>query len=466
MQIMGKTEIELKDIRTGKTETVVEKNMITNAIADLFSHNIEGMLFNMAGYTGDMNGNLIPLSMNAIGGILLFSEAIPEEAGNYYALSANPCVGYASNDVNATANVMRGSLNLTESQKLDDGYKFVWDFTTSQANGTISAVALTHKFGGIGYMGDPYNNTSKVWHMKSLSTSADAAVRTAYTNAVEVNFEGNFFYTIGINVSNELIVRKVKASYRSIGINDTLRENNLTVLEEHILTPTVFIMEHPSNNNGNYEFMDGKNGYWYGIWHDANSNGDAVIKWIKIKKSDYSFSEGTWTIDNVTLQSAGYHSGYDTGPGRSAQCVIRNGYLYMISYDKRSVYKINVDNQADVTKIDLGFTSQFGYSNDYYNNGAFHMVLIGDWIVCSDFRIDTQDRVYQTANAMPYPYSCTPLFQYGPYLFSYGGYNSGDARKNIFLLTPYLASINNLSTAVIKTADKTMKITYTVTETE
>lgn len=34
----------------------------------------------------------------------------------------------------------------------------------------------------------------------------------------------------------------------------------------------------------------------------------------------------------------------------------------------------------------------------------------------------------------------------------------------MYLLTPYLASINNLSSAVVKTVDKTMKITYMLTE--
>lgn len=33
-----------------------------------------------------------------------------------------------------------------------------------------------------------------------------------------------------------------------------------------------------------------------------------------------------------------------------------------------------------------------------------------------------------------------------------------------YLLTPYLASINNLASAVVKTTDKTMKITYELTE--
>lgn len=36
--------------------------------------------------------------------------------------------------------------------------------------------------------------------------------------------------------------------------------------------------------------------------------------------------------------------------------------------------------------------------------------------------------------------------------------------KDVYLYTPYLATINNLDTPVIKTADKTMKITYTITE--
>lgn len=40
---------------------------------------------------------------------------------------------------------------MNESGKIDYGYKFVWKFSTSQANGTISAVALTHKYGGLGY---------------------------------------------------------------------------------------------------------------------------------------------------------------------------------------------------------------------------------------------------------------------------------------------------------------------------
>ena len=37
---------------------------------------------------------------------------------------------------------------------------------------------------------------------------------------------------------------------------------------------------------------------------------------------------------------------------------MRKGYLYVPSYDKKGVYKINVANSADVTLIPLGFTSK------------------------------------------------------------------------------------------------------------
>lgn len=49
------------------------------------------------------------------------------------------------------------------------------------------------------------------------------------------------------------------------------------------------------------------------------------------------------------------------------------------------------------------------------------------------------------------------------WVYSYNGYRN---YKDLYLYTPYLATINNLDTPVIKTADKTMKITYTLTETK
>ena len=75
----GITEIELTDVRTGEKEKYTETNLVTNAIADFFSHNIDGMLFTINGNTNDLNGNMLPLCPNGIGGILLFSDTIEED---------------------------------------------------------------------------------------------------------------------------------------------------------------------------------------------------------------------------------------------------------------------------------------------------------------------------------------------------------------------------------------------------
>jgi len=466
MGLKGTTIIELTDVNTGEVETHMEENMITNAVAQLFSHNIEGMLYNVQGTSGiNWADYHLPICPNAIGGILLFSEALTEDANNIFAPSANPCVGYASNNVNSTANVMRGSLNLTESGKIARGYKFVWDFATSQGNGTISAVALTHKRGGVGYVGDSYDAGNRWLQIKNVGIGSSGVTANMYVDVVEINFEGNYFITISMNTANEIIIKKVRKCYREIGLNFSLKEDGDEVLETTSITPTNFINQYASNGYGYYDFIDGKDGYWYGFLTNGNSSGNATVKWIKIKKEDYSFEEATWTLTNARLTSCGYHSGYGGSPSREVRTVIRNGYVYFMHYSRTGVYKVNLNNSADITYIAFGFTSNFNGGDNY---GYTYMWNYGDWIMGSDFVIDTNDVVRKTTNNRALSYVCSPLFQYGPYVITHGrySYNSMSVYKGLWLLTPYLASINNLSTSVIKTADKTMKITYTITETE
>lgn len=465
MGMKGTTVIELTDVNTGKVETYKDENMITNAISQLFSNNIEGMLYGIQGSnTVNWNDYHLPICPNAIGGILLFSDTLEEEVNNIYAPSVNPCVGYASNNVNSTANVMRGSLNLTESGKIERGYKYVWDFATSQGNGTISAVALTHKRGGVGYVGDTYDAGSRWLQMKNVSNGTSGVTSNTYVDVVEINFEGNYQVAISINKSNQLIIKKVRKCFRDIGLNFSLREEGDEVLETVTLTPQNFVSS-LSSGNGYYDFIDGKNGYWYGFFSGGNSSGNASVKWIRIKKADYSFEEGTWTLNNARITTCGYRYDYGGYPSREVRSVIRNGYVYFMHYSRTGVYKVNLNNSADVTYIAFGFTSNFSGGENY---GSTYMWNYGDWIMGSDFVIDTNDVVRKTANSRVLNYICTPLFQYGPYALSYGrySYSSMSVYKSMWFMCPYLASINNLSTAVIKTADKTMKITYTITETE
>ena len=172
--------------------------MVTKAVSQVFGNNIEGMLFCVAGSsTVSWSDYFLPICPNTIGGILLFQDAITEDENTIYAPSSNQCIGYASNDVNATANVLRGSLNLTESKATDKGYKFVWDFTTSQGNGTITAVCLTHKQGGVGYFGDSYDAEKRLLRM--MSGNDDALIRTMMQQLKE-----NGSYTIPASLKEKI----------------------------------------------------------------------------------------------------------------------------------------------------------------------------------------------------------------------------------------------------------------------
>lgn len=168
------------------------------------------------------------------------------------------------------------------------------------------------------------------------------------------------------------------------------------------------------------------------------------------------------TLSNAKLMDVGERNAAASYPERVVKCCVRNGYLYVLANNKKGIYKINLSNPADVTLIDFGFTSKW---KPLCENGSceVYMTLIGDLIVGGDFQITVHDAVIHTQGSFRLNDSASPLFQYKNFLLGWGG-SYGTEYRNVYLLTPYLATINNLSSAVVKTTDKTMKITYTLTK--
>lgn len=462
MKLKGTMVMELTDINTSEVETITEENMVTNAVNDILGFNPMGVFYCEAEYSTGLvwTGNLLPICPNMIGGILLFSKTLEENADNIYVKSDNLPVAYASNNVNSTANTARGSLNLTESKKLDNGYKFVWEFTPSQGNGTIAAVALTSALGGQNGFGSLVGDASTFLQLKAVDIGTLSKDRQmSLYEAVEVDFTNNLMYSITFGTSS-IMISKFRIPIFNIGLNETLDDTTITLLETKTLTTTVFAFLGSYAKYG--EFMDGHDGYWYGFSNEGNSSGDATMLWIKISKTDYSFTEGTWTLSNAKLQEVGKRDKEDSFPERTVKCTVRNGYLYAAAYDKKGVYKINLSNSSDVTLIQFGFTSKW---KPLCETGTceVYMTLIGDLIVGGDFQITADDKVIHTQGSFRLNDAATPLFQYKQFLVGWGG-SYGNEYRTMYLLTPYLASINNLSSAVVKTVDKTMKITYTLTE--
>ena len=320
-------------------------------------------------------------------------------------------------------------------------------------------MALTSAKGGNSVFGNAINSTNGYLKVKEtrLDSQTNDELALLYS-AVEINFENNIFYSLRF-VDSSVIIRKLRLPVFTMGLNDKLDDTTCTVLEETTLHCSTFSFTTGYTPYG--DFMDGHDGYWYGFSNTSNSSGDATMKWIKIKKSDLTFTEGVWTLSNAHLQAIGSFK-MDTYVNRAIRGVIRNGYLYLMSYEKTGIYKINLANTTDITLISLGFESEYRTLSGSATSQTY-MTMINDFIIGYDFIIKADDTVIALAGASRFPYIGTPMFQYKEFLTCFGG-NYGTDCHTTWLLMPYLASINNLSQAIVKNADKTMKITYTLTE--
>lgn len=462
MKLKGTMVLELTDEATGEVESVTEENMVTEAVNDILGMNPMGVFYSEE-ELGDVlawNNVLLPICPNMVGGILLFPKTLEEDAAHIYEASGNLPVAYASNNVNTTANTARGSMNQTESKALENGYKFVWEFTPSQGNGTIAAVALTGAQGGQNAYGSLAGDASTFLKIKKLDIGdLGKAKQMVLFEAAEVDFGNDLLYSITF-ADSSVRIRKVRIPIFTVGLNEKLDDSTYTVLEDHAVQTETFLFL------GSYtkyrEFLDGKDGYWYGFSNEGNSSGNARMLWVKISKANYSMTEGEWTLSNARLMAVGERDTDSSYPERSCQCCMRGGYLYVPAYDKKGIYKINVANTADVTRIDFGFTSKMKPLGES-GTCELYLTLVGDLIIGGDFQVTAADAVIHTQGSARLGCLATPLLQHKQFLVGWGG-SYGNEYRHMYLLTPYLATINNLSSAVVKDANKTLKITYTLTQ--
>ena len=459
--LKGKSVIELTDIRTNKKEIYNDENLITNAVPDLLRLNPSGLMYPIiAGRELAFSQEIFPIVNKLYGGILLFEDPLEEDVNNIIPPSDNSIIGYASDNINSTDNSLRGSANLNESSNIEGGYKFVWDFSTSQANGKISSIALTHYRAGRFYYGNSYSRNAYL-RLNFTQTETTNEVLKAYLGLVEANTEKNIIISMWPKDNKTVEILKFREAYSSIGLTDTILDNRFQKIENISIDISEFFKDFGTDNT--CCFYDGKDGYWYGFITSYYMN-SGLIGRVKIDKKDYSTKIDRWNLKDFRFHNVGKYDPYNSNqPRRSIMSVIKNGYLYAISRDSTKVYKININNPVDASIIDLGFRS------DFFTGGSAHMYHWGDHILGYDFQITKNDKVIKNYgknyNGADIDYLSTPTVDMGPLIVGYG--SSADfLYKNIYLHTPYLGTINNLSSPILKTADKTMKITYTLTEEE
>ena len=458
--LKGKSVIELTDVRTNTKEIYEDENLITNAVPDLLRLNPMGLMYPVGEeLITKFHEEIFPIANKCYGGILLFENPLDEDPNKIFAPSDNQIIGYASNDVNSTDAPRRGSANLNESTPLENGYKFVWDFSTSQANGRISSLALTHYRGGKYFYGDTHGkdaflmlNKTKVWKNREVSD--------VYNGCIEIDLKNNTIISIWPLDNKSIELVKLKEPFTNIGLNDPVYTKGFKNEEKITIDVSDFFSKLSTWNE--CCFYDGEDGNWYGF----GTYRDNLIR-LRISKSDYTTKTDEWSLNEIRLGKLGsYNEKNRSYCHRYVYSCIKNGYLYSINpYSSDKIYKININNPVDISVIELGKEVRTSkYSGEYC-----YLYNWGDYILGYEFAIDKKGQVIVNGvsdyNGDGIPNLMMDPKTIGPLVIGFGGYEEY-FYKLLFLHTPYLGTINNLSSPILKTADKTMKITYTLTEEE
>lgn len=410
--LKGTAEILLTDVNNGNKQIIKEENMVTNSLQKYASACV---------YDTCLSNELIPLK-KYFSGVFLLSETLDENPDNFILPYNCEVVGHAGDTI-SNGSTLKGSYNEVESSVLENGYKFVWDFSTSQANGIIKSLSLVHKLAGNVGFGVPYNQKTLKPSLYGIVTFTSNALY--YMMYIDKDGYGYYHSIDGNNIN----IKKYRIKYDKLG----LRDSNITPKKIEDINITI------SGTIYQYSFYNDEK-----LYIIAYVNKLYLLHIIDIKQQQI-----IKTIDVTNIRK-----NFDT----ELQPVVIDSTLFLFRwYDTKFIYKLNLENPTDIDVISLNEGS--GSFSGVYNNRLFFQKA-----VIENDKYHFFDTGYSNGSSKDLFY--TEAFSETLYAGNYNTSSQYYEGYSIKLLKNMhtLQTINNLSTPITKTADKTMKVIYTITE--
>lgn len=519
MAIKGTVKIELFDAATGrKTDEVISSNMVTNAVSNIVNPDraiVDG------GYTYGLDadwmekwvGATSPIGRKLFKGIMLFNKKLTENVDNIIPdqSTREAMIGCAGGGSSLEGNNFRGTYNTAESRQLSNGYSHVWDFSTNQANGVINAVALTSEWGGeMGWKATEYEMAKSLMPMTGNNTWMNS-VSTADIPSSTVN---SYFFKLedklsvpsgsGTDYSSALCTVFVAGGYlfevvlrndrKLMEVYRKSLTNALSLVETLYTNPVEFSGITPSLREGakKFEFtsVDGfcaeddlnvdvchvPNGVMFVSYSisKATSPGDTDV--LIINTTTLALVDGELTVSTSVIAS-GLTEQISISRGRNNISTAASDGEYLYVYSNKvgyldKIYKIKINGATEESEIELPFTAPTS------TGGVCLGSFLDTIFICSKeptvlyllnstktaFVSGLSAQVYSQSRGRV-SYFLTQLTP--PWVLAIEEMKVDSLTKGIYpmIVSPYLATINNLQTAVTKTASKTMKITYTIQNT-
>lgn len=467
MKIHGRSIIELTNVKTGKVERYENDNMVTNALNKYFE---DIGAFNASPlYNANVRNNLIP---QLLGGLLIFDTELQEDADNIICPSGVKMIGNGAYEVssgNEDEVTEMGTYDQVESHWTSDGKMImIWNFSTSQANCNpdsgqqIKCLCLTSA--NHGYIGE--GNATSLRAKSERRRDYDLA---GTAQSVSIDGYGSQYYRVvrASKASNTVTMIDYYNLYRtSEHINEHMSETGKVKLvtskqpikkldmrygagsqyipttEVEVSLPSGFVS---TLNHGNpywcnkygskFVMITGFRGVDYGQGRFARWHRSTPIQVVIINEDNTisSYSVASPTGENVDIELD--------------SIIVAGTTLVIGDHDTDKTWFIDMNNQADKDEID-GILSQIDFV--YPTQGVAQGT--GGKIDINERTIYPNNSYRNSGNRN----TCYNFLTDNPLVnCRLWGENTG-----INKTTNYLATINNLETPVIKSVEKTMKVTY------
>ncbi len=423
--MQGKTTFILTDKDTGRVvDKREEKNMATDFIKDVFN------MPRFALIGGNLNtgiSKMLPMYNYLLHGLILFDCNIPEKKDDYIINGRYNMIATAG-DVYSGTSTTRGTFNQNLSGEIENGYRFVWDFSPERAVGTIRCASMTSS-----QMGNQGGVIANALDLSNNSASKALAIPSGVsTNYMMYRNKCYYYYNLTNSSKTVNIYRYSMADPDSIGINST----RSLKLEETYSLPLPYV--------ANFTFPNTSEGRFY-VSHLSLGSGVISITSGYVDLDSKEFVQVTPTTISVPVKGVSSYS-MKTAIYNNQIYIFHNSNIYVVEYDGTLVKAIPINiisMSAFAIKDNRLLAAGSASSGNYYIAllGGDEIIYLPNVSAFSNYDITEHEDV-------KYPYIV----------------QRNDSYLYINLRTDYMATINNLSEPLEKTDRHALQVQYEITD--
>lgn len=431
----GHTKIVLKNIKTGLVERIESENTFQGSMIAKYLKASEDTPFSASPFIYQNDAPWKKL----VGGLFLFRDGIEE--GNQFMPAGNKMTGKGSVDISNSGTPSElGSYNAVESSGSVSTLTQVYDFTTNQANGQISCVCLTSQEGGlVGYgnaSGEQYSSLTSFGRKYASFNNANLPL---YGQLAD---DGCRYLFTNDTTNNVLTVKKTK----TCGVTTGSALAGLSATTTHDISGFQTIYK----NNQWRSFYCGGGIFRFMPYNEYSVAASETVYYVEYDTATDTLTEKSFInpyTDRIYTGSSYYYDRFGgfTKDGKIAVAtsVSDSAKLLIINLTSGVIEFFNTNGTAGYSP------SPIHINNNLYILDANNKAEILDLTNNTLYPIDA-DNVYGFTNA---PNGGFQKVLYG-----------SNSRTYIIPNPLYLATINNLQSAITKTAAQTMKVIYRLEE--